>query len=617
MPTPPLYVSADSAPQGLAVRRPVWLGPAFLAAYALGCAATVPGLPGLTRRYAEVVAAASGATLGEVAGPGASLSFRPFMALLLVLVAGFSPGSHAARIRLAAWSLSAYGLAVLALDTVLAAAPGSFLPPPLTPGPGVVSAVTGVLVVVVSIFTHRRLPSGVRITTRRRGAGTSVPLLVAGMGGAVAVALVWRTVRLALLGPVHVPFNGWIAHDLVVGVAALVCILWALSALEERQLPTRGPELSVAFLAPAYNEAHGIGACIRSLDAAAAHHPGRCAAYIVDNASSDGTAAVARAALAACTHLEGGVLSCPTPGKARALNFALSRITEDLVVRIDADTEVEPSLLAVVVPRFWDRSVGGVGGFPLPKDGGPRWLQALRLIEMYTAIAFFRVASSAVDGTTVMPGSIAAYRRSLLAELGGFGSGFNGEDSDVTMRIGRLGYRVVTDARVRVRTECPATLAELREQRQRWTRGRFHMAARNLSAIRMAQGVRATWMLPQSLVNAGRRCLMVPLLVGSVAVEAADPSVLSLREIFAVARVVVGVQVVAAAVLLLVHRQYRALPYAPLTLVYRLVLAYIAFETVLTLAVRDTRGVLLRGHPVPRAEGRSDFSRRLIPGGVT
>ena len=217
------------------------------------------------------------------------------------------------------------------------------------------------------------------------------------------------------------------------------------------------------------------------------------------------------------------------------------------------------------------------------------------------AIAFFRVAQSALDGTTVMPGSIATYRRRLLSELGGFGLGFNGEDSDITMRIGRLGYRIVTDARVRVRTENPKTLAELREQRQRWTRGRFHMAARNLSAIRMGQGVRAVWMLPQSLFNACRRCVMIPLLVGAGAVELTDPSILSLREIFAVARLVVGVQVVGAVVLLLVHHQWWAVPYAPLTLLYRLVLAYIAFETVLTLALRPApRRTVRRGRALPR-----------------
>ena len=613
LPAPPLYLSADTAPRGLAVRRPVWLGPAFLVCFGAACAAVVPWVPGLTGRYAELLSGWSGAPLDEVAGPGASLSFRPFMALLLVLVAGFSAGPSRARLRLGAWSVGAYGIGVVALDTALAVAPGSFLPPPLASGPGVVAAFLGVVVVVVSIFTHRRLPSGVRVVTRRRSAGTTLPVLLASLGGAAAVTLAWWWVRTAVLGGLRLPFNGWISQDLVVALVALVGFLRLLSTLEERHLPARGPDLSVAFLVPAHNEAHGIGACIRSLDAAAARHPGGCAAYVVDNASSDATAAVARDALAACAHLDGVVLDCPTPGKALALNYGLVRIGEDLVVRIDADTEVDPALLATVVPRFWDRSVGGVGGFPLPKEGGPRWISALRHIEVYTAIAFFRVAQSAVDGTTVMPGSIAAYRRALLVELGGFGSGFNGEDSDVTMRIGRLGYRVVTDARVRVRTECPGTLAELREQRQRWTRGRFHMAARNLSAIRMVQGVRATWMLPQSLVNACRRCVMIPLLVGSAAVEVTDPSVLSFREIFAVARVIVGVQVVGAAVLLLVNRQYRALPYAPLTLVYRLVLAYIAFETVLTLAVRD--GPTTAGACRASAR-RCPDSRSLVPGGL-
>ncbi|MGH8992800.1 MAG: glycosyltransferase family 2 protein [Acidimicrobiia bacterium] len=603
------YVSTDTAPAGLAVRRPVWLAPVFLAGYAAACVASLPWLPGLTRLYAAALSAWSGTPVAEVAGPGASLSFRPFMALLLGLLAAASVGTAAARLRLALWSVGAYGLGVVALDTAVAAA-GSALPAPLAPGPGVATAFLGVVVVVVTVLTHRRLPGGVRVTTRRRSAGTTLPVLGTGLGGALAVVVAWRGLRTLFLGEVSVPFNGWISHDLVVGLAALVCLLRLLSALEERSLPTAGPGLSVAFLVPAFNEAHGIEACIRSLDAAAARHPdGRCTAYVVDNASTDATGAVARAALAACAHLDGAVIDCPTPGKAKALNFGLARITEDLVVRIDADTEVEPSLLATVVPRFWDRSVGGVGGFPLPKEGGPRWLEALRLIEVLTAIAFFRVAQSALDGTTVMPGSIAAYRRSLLVELGGFGSGFNGEDSDITMRIGRLGYRIVTDARVRVRTECPGTLAELSEQRQRWTRGRFHMAARNLSAIRMGQGVRATWMLPQSLFNACRRCVMIPLLVGSAAVEVADPSVLSMREIFAVARLVVGVQVVGAVVLLLLHRHWWALPYAPLTLVYRLVLAYIAFEAVLTLALRDApRGSTRRSLPVHRCP---------IPGGVT
>ena len=220
---------------------------------------------------------------------------------------------------------------------------------------------------VVSIFTHRLLPGGVRIATRRRSAGTTWPVLALCAGGAVTVALVWRWARAELLGDLRIPFNGWLYEEVVVGLVAGVCLLRMLSALEERQLPGRGPDLSVAFLVPAYNESHGIEDCIRSLDAAAAGHPGGCvAAYIVDNGSTDDTASVARSVLADCAHLDGAVLHCPSPGKAKALNFGLAHMNEDLVVRIDADTTVEPSLLAVVVPRFWDRSVGGVAASPCP-----------------------------------------------------------------------------------------------------------------------------------------------------------------------------------------------------------------------------------------------------------
>ena len=98
-------------------------------------------------------------------------------------------------------------------------------------------------------------------------------------------------------------------------------------------------------------------------------------------------------------------------------------------------------------------------------------------------MAFLRVAQGAADAVMVMPGMIAAYRRTLAEQLGGFAEGINGEDADITMRIGRLGYRIVTDLDVRVQTEVPTTVAHLREQRQRWTRGLFHMAGRNMSTI--------------------------------------------------------------------------------------------------------------------------------------
>ena len=111
------------------------------------------------------------------------------------------------------------------------------------------------------------------------------------------------------------------------------------------------------------------------------------------------------------------MLLCPTSGKAHALNLGLSRITEDIVIRINADTMVTPSMLDAVVPWFWDESVGGVSGLPLPNEATPRWLYPLRIAEVYYGVAFLRVAQGAVDAIMVMPGMIAAYRRALVEEL--------------------------------------------------------------------------------------------------------------------------------------------------------------------------------------------------------
>ena len=56
----------------------------------------------------------------------------------------------------------------------------------------------------------------------------------------------------------------------------------------------------------------------------------------------------------------------------------------------------------------------------------------------------------------------------------------NGEDADLTMQIGRLGYRVVVDPRIRSYEDVPRTIGEFLEQRTRWARGGIHAYARHV-----------------------------------------------------------------------------------------------------------------------------------------
>jgi len=112
------------------------------------------------------------------------------------------------------------------------------------------------------------------------------------------------------------------------------------------------------------------------------------------------------------------------------------------------------------------------------------------------------------------------------------------------------------------------------------------MAARNLSIISMRQGIRGLMLSPWSILNSSRRTLTMPMVVCALAVELADPSVFSMREICLVTGAVVSLQLAVIGVLLLAHRQFRALLSMPTFLAFRVFRAYVTLESLLTLRLR-------------------------------
>jgi cellulose synthase/poly-beta-1,6-N-acetylglucosamine synthase-like glycosyltransferase len=119
---------------------------------------------------------------------------------------------------------------------------------------------------------------------------------------------------------------------------------------------------------------------------------------------------------------------------------------------------------------FEDPHVGAVAGNA--KVGNrlnmiTRW-QAL---EYIVAQNLERRALSALDTLTVVPGAVGAWRRSALAQLGGFPLDTLAEDQDLTIAIQVAGYRVLFDSGAIAWTEAPATVKGLAKQRFRWAFG--------------------------------------------------------------------------------------------------------------------------------------------------
>lgn len=583
----PHYVSADTAPPAFAVRRSAWVAPGFLVAVALLSVAIVPLLPLATTLYVRTLGAFNGHRAAS--GP---LAFRPFILAMMAGLSGFAVGMWRQRLRLLACSWAVFGLGTFSLDLLLTRLGAAGWPGPFSATGSIATAALGLLAMVVAIFSCYRLPADIRIRPRRPRPRRYSIVLAASMCAAVALTGVgWFYLR-GPLALVRIPLVAGFGSGFTLVLLAMIALLFCEGLVEERHAHRRrkeeaetGRALSVAFLVPAHNEAAGIEACIRALDAAAACYPGPCRLYLVDNRSTDGTGAVAARALADCRALAGEILVCLQPGKAAALNYGLRRIAEDVVVRVDADTLVLPALLPRLVPWFWDESVGGVSGLAFPTDAS-YWFARMRILELYYNVGFIRGAQGAVDAIMVLPGLLASYRRDVLRDLDGFGEGFNGEDGDITIRIARLGYRIVTDQSIHALTEVPATLAQLREQRLRWSRSLFHVASRNMSIIWMRQGVRGLVLMPWAVVNSARHALTIPIVLLAVIVAALDPAVLPWRYVALIAGSLGGLQMILIAVLLAGHRRFSLIPWVPTYLLFRVLREYFALESLLTLRLK-------------------------------
>lgn len=593
---PPSYLvtpfTPDTAPEGLTIRRSRWVTPAMLVSFAVGAAMIEPRFPHWTYLYGrEIKHLADDPSLRLP--KQASIAIRPLFALLLFMFAVFGAGRWRDRARLAVTSLLVYVPVTVVADVALAKLGGVGAPSPFMARGNLIIGVVGILITALVVFWNARLPAGVTVHrhpgVRRQWLRTfALALALVASAGLLAEVLRRDGGRIDQLE--RVPLLGGAGSVVVLFFAvlpAVICSLGLLARLIRWPFARRrhgGRPKSMCFIVPARNEEGLIGDCIRGLDRAAGRFEGQTEAIVVENGSTDATPCEAEQAIAGCAHLQGRVITAPPLGKARALNVGLANASAEIVVRIDADTIVSPELLQRIAPHFADHRVGGVGVLPLPRNG-TGWIGRMRAVETFYGVAFKRAAQSVCDAVTVLPGATVAYRRSILVDLAGFAEGVNGEDADITVRVGRRGYRIASDSRIRVYTDVPHSLGQLREQRMRWARGLYHMVGRNRSAIWRAQGIRGVWMLPWASFVMFRKLMLIPFACAVVAMVVAHPSTLPLREVAAAGAILLGVQLVEMTAVLMWYRRFDLVAYVPAYLVFRLLVTYYAVETLLTLSL--------------------------------
>jgi len=261
--------------------------------------------------------------------------------------------------------------------------------------------------------------------------------------------------------------------------ALRIVVLFFLARRHARVVRGRAPGPTfrppVSILVPAFNEASGVELAVRSL--ASSSYPD-FELIVVDDGSTDGTGElVERLGLPGVE-----VLRQANGGKPTALNRGLAAASHEIVVMVDADTMFEPETLGKLVQPLADPKVGAVSGNT--KVGNRRSLLGTwQHIEYVMGFNLDRRLYDVLECIPTVPGAIGAFRRRALDEIGGISDATLAEDTDVTIALGRAGWRVVYAEDARAWTEAPASLGALWRQRYRWCYGTLQAVWKHRAAM--------------------------------------------------------------------------------------------------------------------------------------
>lgn len=239
---------------------------------------------------------------------------------------------------------------------------------------------------------------------------------------------------------------------------------------------------TVLVLVPCRDEAQmipGMGRALTRLD----YPRERWRAVLIDDGSCDNTRAAMRA-LADHDARFSVLALVENVGKARALNAALAQHPYgEIVYVLDADHRPQFDALRRLNGYFADPCVGGVSGRTIALNALASPAAYYTALESEVNQMITMRAKDRLDLAPALLGSNCGYRRSALARCGGFTPGALLEDSDLTLRLCRAGYRLRFAPEARAFHQVPETSAGYLKQHTRWARGFNDVARTHLSGL--------------------------------------------------------------------------------------------------------------------------------------
>ncbi|MFH1181587.1 MAG: glycosyltransferase family 2 protein [Candidatus Woesearchaeota archaeon] len=247
-----------------------------------------------------------------------------------------------------------------------------------------------------------------------------------------------------------------------------VFVVMVLSFFKQRKFPDFEPNVSIVI--PTYNEARNIEACIKSITADG-YPLDKLEIIVVDDGSTDHTREIVRSypvKLLAQVH----------KGKSEAMSFGARTAAHEFVITLDADSTLKRGCIAALVRPLADSSIGATTGASLVKNSSTL-LGMFQNLE-YEQNNLIRHSFSKVFGNGIwFMGALACYRKSLLEKIGYFKKDTLAEDMDISLELGRAGYKTYNVKEAACYTIVPASFKSFYRQRSRWWIGVLQALVKN------------------------------------------------------------------------------------------------------------------------------------------
>ncbi|MBE5823254.1 MAG: glycosyltransferase family 2 protein [Butyrivibrio sp.] len=178
---------------------------------------------------------------------------------------------------------------------------------------------------------------------------------------------------------------------------------------------------------------------------------------------------------------------CPDRGKPVGLNDAMKLAQGEIIIVFDADYRPARNLLKQLAIVFEDPEVGAVMGRVIPYNADKNLLTRLINIERSGG---YQVDQQARYNLRLIPqygGTVGAFRKDVMLEMGGFDTSVLAEDTDLTFRMYLRGWKVMYANSAECYEESPESWAVRAKQIRRWARGHNQVMFREMIPLLLSK----------------------------------------------------------------------------------------------------------------------------------